>query len=479
MTMSSPHPAPTKPPSYGGSATRPPDPGGLIRIADGCVITMDPEVGDFSRGDVLIDGDTIVAVGPDLEGEEAQVIDARGFIVMPGFVDTHRHMWQGQLRRMIPNVDISRYLGLRNAFAAEYRPEDSHAGTLVTALGAVYSGITTVQDYAHNTRSADHADAEIEALTRAGIRAVYACAPPEAGEWDQQWPGDLARLNEVLAGNPLVSLRMGQRCFSDIDNMTAERIQIARDLGIGMTLDPVAWDEGTAAILSVAEQGLLGPDLVFVHCFDLSDEAWAEMGAAQVAVSLSPFVDELLGWGGGGLPTVQRALDVGIHPGLSVDIETTVPTDVFTQMRALLAVQRMRGSLGNPELERPQMTARDAVATATVHGARTLGLDDVCGTLSPGKRADLIMIDCTSPNIVPMNNAFGTVALGADVHSVRAVLVSGDVRKWGDSLLGVDLEEVRNTVEKSRDTLAARVGFELDVFADYPSVDFGTHTLRV
>ena len=103
-------------------------------------------------------------MGPDLEGEEAQIIDARGFIVMPGFVDTHRHMWQGQLRRMIPNVDISRYLGLRNAFAAEYRPEDSYAGTLVT----VYSGITTVQDDAHNTRSADHADAEIEALTRAG-----------------------------------------------------------------------------------------------------------------------------------------------------------------------------------------------------------------------------------------------------------------------------------------------------------------------
>ena len=203
------------------------------------------------------------------------------------------------------------------------------------------------------------------------------------------------------------------------------------------------------------------------------------MGAAQVSVSLSPFVDELLGWDGGGPPTVQRALDVGIHPGLSVDIETRVPTDVFTQMRALLAVQRMRGSLGNPELERPQMTAREAVATATVHGARTLGLDDVCGTLSPGKRADLIMIDCTSPNIVPMNNAFGTVALGADVHSVRAVLVAGTVRKWGDSLLGVDLEEVKNTVEKSRDTLAARVGFELDVFADYPSVDFGTHTLRV
>jgi cytosine/adenosine deaminase-related metal-dependent hydrolase len=176
---------------------------------------------------------------------------------------------------------------------------------------------------------------------------------------------------------------------------------------------------------------------------------------------------------------VQRALDVGIHPGLSVDIETTVPTDVFTQMRAMLAAQRMRGSLGDSGLNRPQMTAREAVATATVHGARTLGLEDVCGTLTPGKTADLIMIDTSSPNIFPMNNAFGTIALGADVHSVRAVMVAGILRKWGDSLLGVDIEEVKDTVERSRDGLASRVGFELDVFADYPSVDFGTHTLRV
>jgi cytosine/adenosine deaminase-related metal-dependent hydrolase len=477
--MSSAHPASTKPPSYGGPATRLPDAGGLIRIAGGCVVTMDTEVGDFAKADVLIDGETIVGVGADLESDTEQVIDAEGFIVMPGFVDTHRHMWQGQLRRMIPNVDISMYLGLRNAFAEQYQPDDSHAGTLVVALGALYSGITTVQDYAHNTRSSAHADAEIDALTRAGLRAVYACAPPESGEWDRQWPDDLSRLSQTLRGNPLVTLRMGQRCFSDEDNMTAERIQIARDLGIGMTLDPVAWDEGTEAILQVAEQGLLGPDLVFVHCFDLSDRAWTAMGESRVAVSLSPFVDELLGWGGAGLPTVQRALDVGIHPGLSVDIETTVPTDVFTQMRALLAAQRMRGALGDPGLDHPQMTAREAVATATVHGARTLGLQDMCGTLTPGKRADLIMIDTRSPNIFPMNNVFGTIALGADVHSVRAVMVSGILRKWGDSLLGIDLDEVRATVERSRDGLASRVGFELDLFADYPSVDFGAHTLRV
>jgi len=453
-----------------------------ILITNGCVISMDPNVGDFENADVLIEGNTITQVGPSLQTEarrDVAIVDAEGFIVMPGFVDTHRHMWQGQLRRMIPNVDISMYLGLRNAFAVQYEPSDSYAGTLVIALGALYSGITSIQDYAHNTRSADHADAEIEALSTAGIRAVYACAPPEAGEWDHQWPADLTRLKETLAGHPLVSLRMGQRCFSDVDNLTAERIRIARDLGIGMTVDPVAWDEGTTAILDVGSEGLLGPDMTFVHCFDLSDEAWKAMGAAEVRVSLSPFVDELLGWGPQGLPTVQRALDVGINPGLSVDIETTVPSDVFTQMRALLAVQRMRGSLGNLAVDRPQLTAKDVLGIATRHGARTIGLENDCGTLTPGKKADVILIDCSTPNIFPLSNAFGTVALGADVNSVGAVMVSGVFKKWGDSLVDVDLVEIQRMIESSRDGLAAKVGFEIDVFADYPSLDLGTHTLRM
>jgi cytosine/adenosine deaminase-related metal-dependent hydrolase len=454
-----------------------------IIIANGCVISMDPNVGDFAKADVLIDGDTITHIGPNLRddpgAEDAAIVDAEGFIVMPGFVDTHRHMWQGQLRRMIPNVDISMYLGLRNAFAVEYGPADSYAGTTAIALGALYSGITTIQDFAHNTRSADHADAEIEALASTGIRAVYAYAPPEAGEWDRQWPGDLTRLREGLSGHPLITLRMGQRCFSDVDNLSAARIRIARDLGIGMTLDPVGWDEGTAAILEVAAAGLLGPDLVFVHCCELSDDAWKAMGDAEVRVSLSPLVDELLGWGAQGLPTVQRALDVGISPGLSVDIETTVPSDVFTQMRALLATQRMRGSLGNAAVDRPQLTAREVLEIATKHGARTIGLENECGTLTPGKKADIILIDCSTPNTLPLSNAFGTVALGADVDSVRVVMVSGMIKKWGGSLVGVDLPAIQQVIESSRDRLAAKVGLEIDLFADYPSIDLGTHSLRM
>lgn len=447
--------------------------GGSLLISNGCVLTMDPDRGDLAAADVLVEGGRIAKVGPGLAqgvSPDTPVIDATGCIVMPGFVDTHRHMWQGQLRRMIPNVDIGGYLAVRNSFAVEYRPEDSYVGTLAIAYGALYSGVTTVLDLAHNTRSAAHADAEISALRSSGLRSVYACAPPEAGDWDRQWPGDLKRLKSELAGDPLVSLRMAQRCFSDDDVLDAERVTIARELDLGLTVDPVGWDEGSATIMALAAQGLLGEDMTFVHCCDLSAEAWEALGEAGVGISLSPFVDDILGWGAEGLPTVQKALDVGLTPGISVDIETTVPADVFTQMRALLAAQRMRGSLGNLGAGREQLTAREVLGFATRDGARIIGLGEDCGALTPGRQADIVILDCDDPNLLPLSNAYGTAAMGADVSNVKAVLVAGRIRKWDHSLVGVEMSGVQRMLEASRDYLAERVGFELDPFGDYPVI---------
>lgn len=456
-----------------------------VLLSNACVISMDANVGDFVTADVLVDGDTISDVGPNLGDsldDAVTVIDATDTILIPGLVDTHRHMWQGQLRRMVPNVDLAGYLGLRNAFAVEYRPQDQYAGTLTNAYGALNAGVTALLDLSHNTRSSAHADAGVDALEESGLRAVFAYAPPEAGEWDRQWPGDLARIEaERFAGSDeMLSLRMAQRCFSDVDNLTPDRIEFARGLGLGMAIDPVAWDEGTKRILELARAGLLGPDLAFVHCSDLSEEAWQALGEAGVKVSLSPFVDELLGFDTHPehLPTVQRALDVGIFPGLSVDIETTVPGEVFSQMRSLLAVQRMRAALGNPAVGRPQLTARDVLAMATIHGAETIGLNAVCGSLTPGKKADIVMVDQSGPNAFPLNNAYGAVVMGADTSSVRFVMVSGVVKKWGDTLVGVDVAGVRSTVEDSRAYLLEQVGYEPDLFIDYPTLDTGPPQYR-
>ena len=167
-----------------------------ILIRDATIISMDPRVGNFARADVLTQGTRIAAVGRDLSASGAQVIDALDMILIPGLVDCHRHSWEGQLRRINPNAPtLAEYSNATHlSFATHYRPQDMYAGSAITALGCIDAGITCVIDNSHNARSAAHSDAAIEALLDSGIRAVHASGAPQAGNWDRQWPQDLARL---------------------------------------------------------------------------------------------------------------------------------------------------------------------------------------------------------------------------------------------------------------------------------------------
>jgi len=164
-----------------------------ILLRGGTIVSMDPKVGDFVKGDVLIEGRKIAAVGAQLKlPPQAQVIDATNTIVIPGFVDAHRHSWEGQLRRIIPDGAIAEYMATtHNGFARHYRPHDIYVGNLITALGCIDAGITCVIDNSHNSRSAAHSDAAVQALIDSGIRGVHSSGPPQVGDWDHQWPQDL------------------------------------------------------------------------------------------------------------------------------------------------------------------------------------------------------------------------------------------------------------------------------------------------
>src|ERR671912_171332 len=145
-----------------------------LLLRGGTVLTVDPGLGDLPKGDVLIEGDTIAQVAPQVDAD-AQVIDASGFIVIPGFVDTHRHTWETAIRGCAPNATLDDYfVEVLDTFAPAYRDEDVYASNVAGSLECLNAGITTLVDWSHINNSPDHSDAAVTALQQTGIRAQYA-----------------------------------------------------------------------------------------------------------------------------------------------------------------------------------------------------------------------------------------------------------------------------------------------------------------
>lgn len=426
------------------------------------IVTMDPVVGTLDRGDLLVRGATVEAVGVDLAATAgaagAVVVHAGGTILAPGFVDTHRHAWEAQLRRIMPDVDdLGAYVTSTLAgYAPAYRPEDMYVGTRLAALTALDCGITCMLDFSHNSRSAAHSDAAVAGLADTGIRGVHAAMGPHFGDWDRQWPGDLARLRETTAGNPLLTLRVAALATDEIagpDLAYGRRLAgVAAELGVGVSVDAVFGAASSAAILDWARDGLLGPDVTLIHCTGLTGDAWRAMADAGATVSLAPTSEAQIGLETA-VPAVDEALAVGIRPGLGIDVEVALASDMVTQMRALHAIQRMRAveaAYGTTRVP-SRLSTFDVLDFATRQGARTNGLGDVTGSLTPGRQADLIMVRAEDLNTMPLNDPIGTLVLGSDARNVEAVLVAGQVRKWDGRVLDVDLDDLRARVRESRD----------------------------
>ncbi|RRR74312.1 amidohydrolase family protein [Streptomyces sp. RP5T] len=431
-----------------------------ILFTGATIVTMDPDLGVIDRGDLLVEGDTITAVGPDLSVGDVVLVDATGTILSPGFVDTHRHAWEAQLRRIMPDVDdLGGYvMSTLAGYATVYRPEDMYIGTRLAALTAIDSGITTMLDFSHNSRTREHSNAAIEALRDTGIRGVHASMGPHFGAWDRQWPGDLARVRHQYfsSDDQLLTLRLATLATDEIAGPALaygpELARVAADLGIGVSVDAVFGTSSSEAVMRWAKDGVLGPDVTLIHATGLTPEAWKVMGETGTTVALAPTSDAQIGLETA-IPAVDEALSVGIRPGLSIDVEVALASDMFTQMRALHAIQRMRAvnaAYGTDRQPR-RITTRDVLDFATLQGARTNGLAAVTGSLTPGKKADLLVIQAEDLNNMPLNDPIGTVVLGSDARNISAVLINGEPRKWNGHVLDVDLSALRSEVQASRE----------------------------
>jgi cytosine/adenosine deaminase-related metal-dependent hydrolase len=436
-----------------------------ILLKGGTVLSLDPAVGDHEKADVLIEGAKILAVGPNAgaSASSAIVVDATGMIVMPGFVDTHHHQYETVLRSILADGNLGAYNDgpknyqsvIQGILTPAYLPDDAYISELVASLSQLNAGVTTTVDLSQVSHTPAHSDACIAGLKESGRRAVYSYSTGIKGT---AFPQDIARLKTQYfsSNDQLVTLALNT-------GTNADHWKLARSVGVPITSHIVGDRFGDLERIGKAE--LMGPDNEYVHCTQLNDTVWKMIRDTGGKVSIAPAIEMQMRHG---MPPFQTALDHGIRPSLSVDVECNMTADMFSIMRSAFTLQRalvnQRAVQGEKELP-AMLTCLDTIELATIEGARVAHLDHKIGTLTPGKEADIIMLATDRINVFPLNNVPGTVVTLMDTSNVEHVFVAGKVRKWQGKLVGVDLPKLRRHIETARDGLLRRANYPRELFA--------------
>ena len=427
----------------------------------GTIVTMDAKVPNLATGDVLVEGDRIVAVGANIRADGAEVIDAAGNIVLPGLIDAHHHAWLGVMRRLMPDVDdLFAYIDVvAEKLGAHYRPIDMYVSTKLTAIASLDAGITTIIDACHSSRSPEHSDAALESLESAGIRALHMVgAAMDRQATAEHLPGDLERL--ALNWNTTNSLvRVGL-----FGQLKLDWWKVARRLNMQILSEFI----GDLAKLGpqFAEPGILGPHNIFNHCTRVPEETWRLFADAGVNITVNPRSDALFGFDDEGF-AYQKAIDHGMKPALGIDLDTAFGSDMFGEMHALFGQQRaamryrrFRGEAGTPA----PIQVDDVLRAATVNGASAAALETSIGTLTPEKQADIIMVRTNGVGVFPVTNAIGTIVQAVERSDVDTVMVAGALRKRSGKLIGVDIEKLSAEASASRDYLLEVSGYRANLF---------------
>ena len=499
-------------------------PGRRYIIRGGAVMTMDPSMpnkGEFAKADVLVEGKKIMAVGPNLPVAGATQIDATGRIVMPGFIDTHHHQFETALRSFLadgvlitdgsgtPSGSTAYYQYILNKFAPVYRPQDVYISELFGGLSQLDAGVTTVHDVSQISHSPTHSDAAIQALIDTGRRAAFGYFESAgnfgAGVPGNQYPQDADRIYNTwfsannLSSNGLVHMIMGGEVYLGPES-TDNSWKIGRRLGLQIAahiLSPF----GIRPIFDALAAGTggnghigMGPDNLFIHVTGMSDTAWQRVKDVGAQVSIAFPIEMNMRHG---MPPILKVQSLGMEPSLSVDVECTMTADFFTQMRSCMNLQRAlvnqmilnqesppnslelaesnnwglpAAAASNPWPTPPAslpapLTTRDVLRYATMNGAKALRLDGKVGSLTPGKEADIIILDATAINVAPLNQVPGAVVSLMDRTNVETVIVAGKIRKWQGQLLDVDVDKLRRDLENSRDYVFNKAGIPQDLFS--------------
>ena len=448
-------------------------------IKGGIVLTQDDKLGELPKADILIEDDRIEAVGPNLDAAGADVIHAGGDIVIPGFIDTHRHTWETSIRTCAPDFALITYFGsILDKFAPHYRPDDVYAANLWGALECINAGITTLVDWSHIMNTPAHADEAVRGLQESGIRSVFAYGFPNTSlqDWwfgpdfagsELTTPGDDARRvrkQYFASDDGLITMGLATRgtgfCKPDVVRHDWE---LAKELGVNITvhvgMDRFGYTKGQ--ITGLRDLDLLYPGTTYVHGSHFTDEEWGLVRDSGGNVSFAPQIEIQMGHGWA--PAV-KALEFDVPMALSSDVATTASADQFTQMHAIFGSERGRkhqaawdddldGLTASPGL----ITSRQVLSWATQGGAVVAGLADRTGSITPGKKADIVVLDGSAVNVAPIIDPVGAVVCAADISNVKTVLIDGRIMKR-DFRLTAELDGPRRAVEASRDYLVGKFG---------------------
>lgn len=453
---------------------------GLPRIAiKNCtaIISGTPD-GHLNNVDIVVEDGKIEAVGAGVAAgvtsQNAVVVDGTDYIVCPGFVDTHRHCWHSFFRQHGMVSGWQAYsTTMHQGLATVYDPEDMYVGSLLASLTALDSGVTTLVDWSHNSRTPDHSDAAIEGLIDAGIRGVYVFAAPRFNAKSSRHPQDADRLQEkyFASDDKLVSMMLGTYSLSTTIMMgddipeggvpeprpnLSEHFRFARERGLRISVEGCWFEPTSESLIELFQRGEMGPDTTYVHCRNLSDEAWQAIAASGGSVSIAP---RLAFPGPKPLPATQDALDHGIRPSISLDTEFNGPNDFVRILELTMHLQRAEVGFriaGGDENPPPRLSAREMLEFGTIEGARANGMERRTGSIAVGKDADLLLYDVSGINAFPVNHPANTIVLGSSRGNLAAVLVAGRPVKWGGQLVGVDLGQVRALAESAKDRLIER-----------------------
>jgi cytosine/adenosine deaminase-related metal-dependent hydrolase len=424
-------------------------------IRNALVLTLDDTLGTLAGADVSIDGGTIVQVGPGLEVRAAEEIDASGCIVMPGFVDAHRHLFSPLLRGCAVNASYDDYFNdVVLTFGAGYTPADTRAAMTLGTLESIDAGTTTIHAWEHNLLTPDHADASVQAFLDSGVRGRFSYGPPnDPPSIDLD---DLLRVREQYFGS-----RAGPHFVDDSGRvhlgLATRGVEFGRpdvwerefEWGREHQL-PLTAHVMDRAITELHERGAFGPDLLAIHATHATPDELEYLRQSKTPVCVAP---PAMARAGIGRSPIKEMIDLGIPLSLSVDSTAGCDTaDMFAVMRIAVLIERAHHE------SVLAYTPETALRHATIGGAQALGIADATGTLTPGKRADVIVVRADGLNFTPLNAPEAQVALCGQPRNVEAVFIDGICRKRDGELVGQDVRAALDAAREAVAGLGRRIG---------------------